>query len=442
MDLPDQLEKRGTVLLDASLSPSARCFLYTDPKREISAARPDEIPGVLEALDRALSEGNYVAGYLSYESGYGLEPHRFADRINHDYDGELGYPLAWFGVFERRDVLDSASISAQLSGVAPDDLPGRLSLDESEETYRSKVGRILELIHDGDLYQVNFTARLEGDVACGAVPLYALMRRRQPVSFGAFLQLGGAQLLSASPERFIEWEGELIASRPMKGTAPRGATQALDALLAAWLRGDTKSRAENLMIVDLLRNDLSIVCEPGSVRVPSLFEVETYETVLQMTSTVTGRIAAARRPSHLLKALFPCGSVTGAPKIRAMRRILELEASPRGIYCGAIGHISPGGKGAFSVAIRTLSFRGGAARLGSGGGIVWDSNAGEEYQECQLKSRFLTGGSERQRDGIRLIETMRWESGILLQDLHLARLERSAAALGFACSLADIVDRL
>ena len=440
------LQQTGTVLLDSSCSASATSLLFRAPKRVLTAARPKEVPSLLTDLDAALAEGWHVAGYLAYESGYGFETGKFSDVADEDFAAWLGYPIAWFGLYDQPMEIESSTVEQAFSAMRrqrpASSLPLSLSLDDSHEAYISKIDRIRALIRRGDLYQVNFTGRLKGYTDIGALSLYRLMRLRQPVAFAAFIQLGDVQLLSASPERFIEWSQRDIKAQPMKGTAPRGETPELDDLLTEWLQTDYNNRAENLMIVDLLRNDLSIVCEPGSVEVPRLFDVERFKTVLQMTSTVKGRLRQTSNASDLLRALFPCGSVTGAPKIRAMRRILELEKQPRGIYCGAIGHISPDQKGTFSVAIRTLSHRGGDIVLGSGGGIVWDSDSAEELKEALLKTQFLADDRDLPLDSIELIETMRWEGGIALLDHHLARLEHSAHILGYPVPFDEISRKL
>ncbi len=439
------LQQTGTVLLDSSCSASATSLLFRAPERVLTAARPNEVPSLLTDLDAALADGWHVAGYLAYESGYGFEAGKFPDVADEDFAALLGYPLAWFGLFDKPVEIESDTVEEALSAMRMEETslsPLSLSLSNSHEAYMSCIDRIRSLIRHGDLYQVNFTGRMYGHTDVGALPLYRHMRLRQPVAFGAFIQLGDVQLLSASPERFIEWSQRDIQAQPMKGTAPRGETPRLDDLFTEWLQTDYKSRAENLMIVDLLRNDLSIVCEPGSVQVPRLFEVERLKTVLQMTSTVKGRLRRTCNASDLLRALFPCGSVTGTPKIRAMRRILELEKQPRGIYCGAIGHISPNRKGTFSVAIRTLSHRDGDIVLGSGGGIVWDSDSAEELKECLLKTQFLADNPASSSNSIELIETMRWEGGIALLDHHLARLEHSAHIVGYPVPFDEISRKL
>jgi para-aminobenzoate synthetase/4-amino-4-deoxychorismate lyase len=239
------------------------------------------------------------------------------------------------------------------------------------------------------VYQINLTApvrfRFEGE----PLALYRRMRRRQPVPYGAFLNLGdGRRVLSASPELFFRRDGARVWTRPMKGTVRRGASPEEDQRLRRALAADEKNRAENVMIVDLLRNDLSVCCEPDSVRVPELFSVEPYETVSQMTSTVEGRLKPDTGYADLFRALFPCGSVTGAPKLRAMRRIRRLEKEPRGVYCGAVGFAGPR-EAAFNVAIRTVELAGAEGRMGIGSGVVWDSDPDTEYEECLLKAAFL-----------------------------------------------------
>ncbi|MCH8123534.1 MAG: aminodeoxychorismate synthase component I [Bacteroidetes bacterium] len=432
VDILRLLGQPGTVLLDGSLEPGQRCLLFTAPDRILSASRPADVPALLESVDQVLSEGWHIAGYLAYEAGYGFEPDRFSHVADRDYERELGYPIAWFGLYEEPDEIASADIGELFpppeGGLLLDDLV----LQESDDEYRVKVERIRELIRDGDVYQINLTGRFEAHSDRGILELYGLMRRQQPVSYGAFIQLGDVQILSSSPERFVEWEGGVIRAQPMKGTAPRGATDELDNYLSSWLRTDYKSRAENLMIVDLLRNDLSMVSIPGTVQVPRLFEVEQYATLFQMTSTIEAQLRPGVTSSELMSSLFPCGSVTGAPKIRAMRRILELESKPRGVYCGAIGHISPHSQGTFSVAIRTLTNREGHFILGAGGGIVWDSDSADELEEAVLKIRFLSSRAQNKSAPIEIIETMKWHDGIDLLDHHLARLQQTADRLGYA----------
>jgi para-aminobenzoate synthetase / 4-amino-4-deoxychorismate lyase len=263
----------------------------------------------------------------------------------------------------------------------------RLAIDR--EAYEGAIRRVKDHIREGDVYQVNLTTSLAFDYDGDAFALYQHLRARQRVAYSAFIPRPDGAILSFSPELFFSINGREITARPMKGTARRGGSAEDDARLGQWLLADEKNRAENLMIVDLLRNDLSRICEIGSVQVPALFSLETYETLYQMTSTVTGRLVSNVSLPALFQALFPCGSITGAPKISAMQRIEAIEPEPRGVYCGAIGYASPQGKTAFNVAIRTLELRGGHGQMGIGSGIVWDSDPRAEYEECLLKGAFL-----------------------------------------------------
>ena len=384
------LRKEGTVWLDTSRrdvdSESDTGLLFAEPQKVLPACTASEVVPLLESLEKETARGNWVAGFLAYEAGYVLEPSVFAPPA----DGLLG----WFGVYSEPVGVSAEDAEALLSdGKTSRITNAHFSIDCEE--YAERIGRIRARIAEGDVYQINFTApfrfQLEGDAA----GLYAAVRERQRVPYGAFLNLGGEQVLSFSPELFFRVDDRRITTRPMKGTTHRSSTPAEDDYLAEALLNDEKNRAENLMIVDLLRNDLSRVSEAGSVRVPELFTIERYETVTQMTSTVQGTLKPEVGLSDVLRALFPCGSVTGAPKIRAMQRIRELEKGPRGVYCGAIGYAGPNGKVAFSVPIRTAVLREGEAgmmegELGVGSGVVWDSLAEAEYDECLLKARFLT----------------------------------------------------
>ena len=413
----------GTVWLDTALpdEENRRSLLFMRPVRVLQADTPEQVPALLRALDGAVAAGYYVAGYMAYEAGYALAP------VPLQVPDETG-PLAWLGVYEMPHVLAPASTAA-LAGETGDYAVRDLHLVLSQEAYRERVQHIRALIREGEVYQINFTLplcfRFEGD----PIAFYLALRRQQPVSYAAFINTGARLVLSLSPELFFRREGERIYTRPMKGTMRRSSLPDEDARLAEALRTDEKNRAENLMIVDLLRNDLSVCCEPGSVAVPELFRVEAYPTVWQMTSTVTGRLRLGVGYADLFRALFPSGSVTGAPKLRAMQHIARLEPAPRGVYCGAIGYAAPGGEAVFNVAIRTLELAGSEGRMGVGSGIVWDSDPDAEYEECWLKGQFLRAAAEP----FALIETMRCEQGrIPLLELHLERLRRSAAHFGFA----------
>jgi para-aminobenzoate synthetase/4-amino-4-deoxychorismate lyase len=308
----------------------------------------------------------------------------------------------------------------------------------SEAEYTDAIRAVRRHIGKGNVYQINYTAPLRVRVEGDPRGLYRRLRARQRVPYAAYLNTGSRQILSCSPELFFQREGDRISTKPMKGTIRRGRTLEEDRTLQEDLASDPKNRAENLMIVDLLRNDLSVCCRPGSVTVPSLYETEPYQTVTQMTSTVEGCLQADAGLADVLRALFPCGSVTGAPKRRAMRIIRELETTPRGVYCGAIGMAGPSDTAVFNVAIRTVVLDGEEGTMGVGSGIVWDSDPGGEYEECALKGAFLTKPrsvqprSAEPDDDLRLIETMRYDGlCIPLFDRHVERLARSAEYFSF-----------
>ncbi|MDR5652459.1 aminodeoxychorismate synthase component I [Ruixingdingia sedimenti] len=361
--------------------PGGAPALFDTPRRVIRADAPGDLPGALAAVEDALARGLWVAGYLSYEAGLLWEP-RLAPLL----PGVRAVPLALFGVYD-----------APLPAPRLDAGGATLSVPEPlvrRADHAAAMARVLDYIRAGDIYQVNLTFPMQARYAGAPAALYAALRARQPVPHGALVALPDAPaVVSMSPELFFALDGGQITVRPMKGTRPRAASPAADAALAAELAASTKDRAENLMIVDLMRNDISRFCRVGSVRVPELFAVETYATVHQMVSTVTGQVVPGTGLAAILRAIFPCGSITGAPKIRAMEVIHELEPAPRGVYCGAVGWAGPGGRAAFNVAIRTLTlFPGGRAVLNVGGGVVADSTAEGEYDEALWKARFAVLG--------------------------------------------------
>jgi para-aminobenzoate synthetase/4-amino-4-deoxychorismate lyase len=297
--------------------------------------------------------------------------------------------------------------------------------------------RIHQAIAAGELYQVNYTAPLHGAFSGEPQTLFRRLQRAQPLGYAAFIDSGFEQVLSVSPELFFDWQDERLLTRPMKGTAPRGNSADEDSALAAALMASPKERAENVMIVDLLRNDVSRIAQPHTVKVPHLFTVQTLPTVLQMVSDVTAVTRPGTRLCDVFSALFPCGSVTGAPKVQAMRMIGALETEPRGIYCGAIGVVRPGGHATFNVAIRTVTLRGSQATCGIGSGITADATADAEWQEWRIKRGFL----ERASESFQLLETLRLEGGVFhYLDAHLARLQRAAAHFGFPFDAAVIAN--
>jgi len=413
------------VLLDDARPGGAVARLYRDPVELVEARTPVDVLPALERVRRGVDGGLWAAGYLAYGAGPAFEAATPPDAG----DG----PLLWFGLFRGFEpVADvpamlpdpaGAWIGEPVPGIGPDD-------------YAERFERVAALIAAGDLYQANLSFRARADFLGDPLALYAGIRARGGAGWGAVVDLGNRALVSASPELFFALSAERrLSCRPMKGTAPRGHTPAEDAALARALAADPKQRAENLMIVDLVRNDLSRVAVPGSVAVPELFTVERYPTVLQMVSAVEAQLAPGRDAVDVLAALFPCGSVTGAPKVRATEAIAEIEADARGAYTGAIGYLDPptSGRGVaaqFSVAIRTLEIAGGRAVLGLGSGLVADSDARAEWDECLAKGRFAGNG----RPSFDLIETMAFdpEEGVLRLERHLARMRVSADRLGFA----------
>ena len=408
-----------------------RSFRFAGPRGVVRAERVDEVLPLLARVEAAVQDGLHAAGFVAYEAAPAFDP-AFA---THPPDPRL--PLAWFALYEAREEVDADYSLAHLEPEL-----GAWSIDLDEPEYVDRIGRIHELIAAGDTYQVNLTARLTAPFRGDPRALYERLCLAQRSGFCGCLELGeGMTIVSASPELFFRLDGEGLELRPMKGTRPRGRWPAEDAALAAELAASPKDRAENLMIVDLLRNDAGRVAEFGGVRVERLFEVERYETVHQMTSTIRAVPRAGAGLAEVFRALFPCGSVTGAPKVRTMEIIRELETGPRGAYCGAIGFASPG-EAVFSVGIRTLLLdaNAGTAELGVGSGVTFDSDAAAEYRECWAKAAF----ARRAPVDFRLLETMLWEpgDGWFLLDGHLARLASSADYFGFAFDADDAVHRL
>ena len=409
------------VLLDRGSG--RRSLLFAGPSQVVETREPEEVRIGLRRL-----AGRHAAGFIAYEAGHALEP-KLAPLTRRPASDEP--PLLWFGLFEAPQEVDPEDLLPERAGAwaaAPRPLIGRAAYGEA-------VARAMAHIEAGDIYQANLTFAAEIAFAGHPLAVYAAIRRRAGASHGGIVFTGAHWILSFSPELFFTAGGGRIAARPMKGTAPRSADPEA-------LRRDPKQRAENLMIVDLMRNDLSRVSRPGTVKVPALFAVETYPTVHQMTSTVAAELAEGVGPVDVIEAIFPCGSVTGAPKIRAMEIIAGIEAGPRGVYTGSIGRVAPGGEAEFNVAIRTLTVRAGrqVARMGLGSGIVADSRADEEWRECLAKGAFV---SDPER-GFDLVETMRFDPEVGMPDLdrHLARLKRSADALGFVFDRHDARNEL
>jgi len=427
---PTILSRPGTVLLDTARTDSEnqRSYCFAGPSRVVTADTPAEVPSLVDTIEDVTEGGGYVAGYLSYEAGYPF--------VDLDTPLARAAPVAWFGVYTRPQVVAPAEVEAGLAALEGQASANRGKLGVDPSAYVAAVEQIRRHVQAGDVYQINYTAPFRFSASGDPRVLYRRMRRRQHVPYGAYLNVGDRQILSCSPELFFRRDGDRVVTRPMKGTIRRGRTLEEDRALRDELAADPKNRAENLMIVDLLRNDLSVCCEPGSVEVPQLYATEPYDTVTQMTSTVEGRLRAGKGLSDVLRALFPCGSVTGAPKRRAMRLIRELEATPRGVYCGAIGMAGPE-TAVFNVAIRTAVIDGKEGMMGVGSGVVWDSEPQSEYEECALKTQFLTPSATSRQSAPdeappRLIETMRFDGvRFPLLDRHVERLARSADYFGY-----------
>ncbi len=405
-------------------------FRLVGPLGVLEATRQSEVPGVIEAAEGAGARGLWVAGFLAYEASPGLDP-ALTVRAR-DAAGPFGrLPLAWFGMFERRE--ETILPEPQQDQAPPVDGSWQPSVDRAR--YDRAIERIREHIAAGETYQVNHTLRLRSQVGGDERGLYRDLCYAQRGAYATYLNLGRYRVLSASPELFFRLDGDRLTTKPMKGTAPRGRWSAEDLAVATALRGSVKDRAENAMIVDLLRNDLGRVAVPGSVSWSDVFDLERYETVWQLTSTIEARKRPDAGLVEVFRALFPCGSVTGAPKVRTMGIIADLEDSPRGVYCGAVGYLAPPGSGLpsarFSVPIRTVvvDAETGMAEYGVGGGITWDSSAASEYDETVAKAAVLTA----RRPHFELFETLRHvpETGFVHLDRHLARLRASAAYFGF-----------
>ena len=388
--------------------------LYTNPREIITAYTQDEVGPALTRMRKCQKDGLYLAGYFAYELGYALEP-----VLGKLMPTDTSKPLLQFGVFDGFERVDLPFVgTAHIDDV---------NVGLSETQYQKSFTKIMDYIRAGDVYQINLSFPVAGKYYGGIGALYHKLKSRQPVRYGGVIDLGGEAHITLSPELFFETKGSKIHMRPMKGTIKRGATQGEDKALADSLQQDEKNRAENLMIVDLLRNDLSRLSVAGSVKVTDLFSVETFPTLHTLTSGIEAKLKPDTDLRSVLRALFPCGSITGAPKIRAQEIIAELENRRRGAYCGALGLIDPDGNMRFNVGIRTLTLKDdGSFTYPVGSGVVADSIGADEYAECLLKAKFLQGD-------FGLIETIGYEHvvGFMHFDLHMERLENSAQILGF-----------
>jgi para-aminobenzoate synthetase / 4-amino-4-deoxychorismate lyase len=405
--------------------------LYSGFVREWSCIDGAELDEVCGGVEDALNEGLHAVLLADYEFGRNLQLAQKAQR---------GIAALRFLLFRECALLTESDVAdwlaAQDNGASEPSIAGVAGIEESvtRSAFDQAIARVHEALEAGDSYQVNYTYRLGFDLIGSPVALYRRLRARQPVRYGALVALpDGRHVLSCSPEMFIEKNGGVLRARPMKGTAPLETDP-------EWLSHDPKNRAENVMIVDLLRNDMSRVAVTGTVRTPHLFTVEPYKSLWQMTSTVEAEPRPGASFADIVRALFPCGSITGAPKHRTMQLIDEIETTPRGLYTGAIGWLDRQGDFCLSVAIRTLELDRGRGRMGVGGGIVLDSVAADEYEECRLKARFLTGADP----GFELFETTfaTRGAGVRHWDRHRARLAASAAWFGFALDETELERRV
>jgi para-aminobenzoate synthetase / 4-amino-4-deoxychorismate lyase len=439
------LQRKDNVVLLETLKFDAdnyRSYVFIDPIESFTITLPEEVPSLLESIQRYLQGGYYAAGYFGYECGYCFE--QIAP-----FSSSKG-SLAHIGIYQKPLIFNHISgkwenHDAQILKQAPSERSTdtqcaatnlRFGICESE--YFEKINRIKTYIHEGDTYQINFTGKYAFDVEGPPIDLFNELKKKQRVPYAAYMKFGSRSVISLSPELFFRIRNGVIQTKPMKGTVKRGRTLEEDERLAHWLTNDPKNRSENVMIVDLLRNDLGKISETGSVTVPSLFTIEKYQTLFQMTSTVEGRISDSVTLFDVFKSIFPCGSVTGAPKIRSMQIIHELEKERRGVYTGAIGFCSPNKEAVFNVAIRTLVIDGRKGEMGTGGGIVYDSNPEDEYNECKLKADFLTSHFQ----DFELLETLLWKDGYPFLKQHLHRLTQSAKYFDFPCNIDSIEKQL
>jgi len=437
------LKRHSTfVLLDNVLcdKENYHSYIFINPVEVIACYKLRDLKPSLEKLQARLRQGLYISGFLSYEAGYAFEQ---ALTGNPNYN----FPLLWMGVFKKPFVFDHRKnrfinghvpLFSQTTINSENYKLKNLHLNTTNKQYLADLKKIKQYIAAGDTYQVNHTLKYKFDFKGSAFSFYQTLRNNQAVSYAAFIKSGEFNILSFSPELFFRQNKRHIYVRPMKGTAKRGISYDDDNKIKSWLGHDIKNRAENLMIVDLLRNDLGRVSTIGSVKTLKLFTVEKYNTLFQLTSTIKSTLQKKLSVFELFRSTFPSGSVTGAPKIQTMKIIRGLEKEERKIYTGSIGFMSPQQKSVFNVAIRTILLINGTGEMGIGGGITYSSHNQAEFTECKLKARFLT------QPPFKLIETIRWskKEGFFLLGLHLRRLKRSARFFGFSYNQALIKKHL
>jgi para-aminobenzoate synthetase/4-amino-4-deoxychorismate lyase len=418
---PDH-DTSGLVLIDDwdVATGSGSTFIFSDPIQIISATSFPELNTALTAISDLQAQGYYLAGYLSYDAGLMLDA-----PISTRHTQNV--PLLWLGVYNtvlKTDYADACIPTYEETELITDE-----HLNISDEEYLASVTRIKEYIAAGDVYQVNYTCKLLFRNAGTAMGLFSRLRRAHPVCHSAYINTGNFQVISLSPELFMRRTGDRLQTRPMKGTTKRGLSYEEDIISGQFLQQDVKNRAENVMIVDLMRNDIGRVCKYGSVSVPEIFQIESYRSLLQMTSEVEGTLKDGISSCDILESVLPAGSITGAPKIRSMQIIDQLESTSRGVYCGSIGMFQPGGDFLLNVAIRTIIQRGETCEMGIGSGIVADSDPHSELKETLLKGSFL----KMTPVDFQLLETFAYQKdrGYLFLDEHLTRMQNSAAYFGW-----------
>ncbi|WP_077928715.1 aminodeoxychorismate synthase component I [Wohlfahrtiimonas populi] len=432
-------QKEFFILLENTKSTEHDAFLFENPVAEIICRKGEDLRACFQKIDELRQTGHYISGYVSYEAGYYLvDKNDFKIIYQNNEDAILLHLYAFKNVIKIPQAnLNDYFSQLNVGGIALNNLSFGLSKAE----YAKGFETIQQNIKDGNTYQINFTTKFHFDCVGSDLSLYQALRARQKVEFGAFLKFPEHSVLSISPELFFKKTGQYIESKPMKGTFPRAKDPIEDQAIVDFMRQDEKTLSENVMIVDLIRNDISRITQPGSVAVKNLFEIQSYETVHQMISTVTGKVDETISVEEIFTNLFPCGSITGAPKISTMTIIEQIEKAPRGIYTGAIGYITPENDMCFNVPIRTAILqKDGSAELGVGGGIIHGSVCEDEYNECLLKAKFLTSVQNYQ-----LIESMLWEAKaqqLLRLDQHIARLTESAQALSFQCDISELMQKL
>jgi len=416
--------EENTVIIQERLGSKSRWLCFQSPVEIVTNARLGEVLGSLQSIEKLVADGLYAVGFLSYEAAPAMD---CAFKVS----STPRLPYLWFGLYRGYEQI-SLSGNAGNGSFALGEWQPTVSLSE----YAAAISRIKTHIRNGDTYQVNYTFRLRTTFSGDPWNFFLSLYRAQKSNYCAFINLSGYTICSVSPELFFSLNGTTLTSRPMKGTASRGLTLQEDIQQVEWLQSSQKNRAENVMVVDMIRNEMGRIAEVGTVRVENLFAIEKYPTVHQMTSSVVSTTSAP--VMEILRVMFPCASIIGAPKVATMGIIADLEKESRHVYTGCIGYIAPQRQAQFNVAIRTIMIDSatGIAEYGVGGGIVWDSDVQEEYEECCTKARILT----QPLPEFELLESLLWEpqNGYFLLDEHLRRLEESARYFDFTVSLPEV----